>query len=196
MQRWCSNSDCFQDDRWYFHHMSRQADCDSSLQNVFPGTYTIKRRNSTGNAFLCSLLSNCGKFQFLLQGLITTIITERMKSVVQNGVAWWKLNNYFFTTAQSGSLFELLGKEMGKPFCSGNFTNISQVAINVFPHGGLFSRSLICDPTIAAIPRSWYLIMHCSEIWSSIFSVLQHWPRAALHLYNLAYSIELYFDQF
>jgi hypothetical protein len=129
------------------------------VSNVFPGIYTIEAENSTGCFYVATVTVENSNPP---AGFDYTIITED-EICSPNGVADGSLT-ITFTTAQSGS-YLITRQGDGQTFAR-NFTNSSQVAINV-PHGDYSVE--VTDPTNCAIPDpDTYTIAQKFEV---IFSV-------------------------
>ena len=127
--------------------------------NVLPGIYTIEAENSTGCFYIATVtIENSNP----PAGFDYTITTED-ELCSPNGVVDGSLT-ITFTAAQSGS-YLITRQGDGQTF-AGNFTNSSQVVINV-PNGDYSVE--VTDPTNCAIPDpSTYQIAQKFEV---IFSV-------------------------
>jgi hypothetical protein len=133
------------------------------VSNVLPGIYTIEAENSAGCFYIATITVENSNPPV---GFDYTITTED-EVCSPNGVADGSLT-ITFTTAQSGSY--LITRQGDGQIFAGNFTNSSQVAINV-PHGDYSVE--VTDPSNCAIPDpDTYTIAQKFEVVFSVPSTL------------------------
>jgi len=133
------------------------------VSNVLPGIYTIEAENSAGCFYIATIIVENSNPPV---GFDYTITTED-EVCSPNGVADGSLT-ITFTTAQSGSY--LITRQGDGQIFAGNFTNSSQVAINV-PHGDYSVE--VTDPSNCAIPDpDTYTIAQKFEVVFSVPSTL------------------------
>jgi hypothetical protein len=133
------------------------------VSNLLPGIYTIEAENSTGCFYFATVTVENSNPP---AGFDYTITTQD-QICSPDGVAAGSLT-IAFITAQSGS-YLITRQGDGQTF-AGNFTNSSQVAINV-PHGDYSVQ--VTDPSNCAIPDpDTYTIAQKFEVVFSVPSTL------------------------